>query len=144
MEGLLPIFGIKNNRGLLDINNGGEYKALINKSGEKVIHLLSIPSDSAVRAFELTIYCNYTILKCELIIYGLLESLMCKKNILGKDGIQEFSLKSINENIYLFSYSDTSLFDVRLKPLVGIENSFIVNQFVNEIDLSFAKKLCDL
>ena len=54
-----------------------------------------------------------------------------------------FRLKQIDGNIYIESESDTTVLEIRVKPLFGIDSSQIVMNVSNEIDLSSAKLLAE-
>lgn len=114
------------------------------QKGKKIFHLFSFPSsDEGFRGFELFAYCNYTTIKCIFLFYGQLPSFTINTNILGKDGVQMFHLKQIDGNIYIETESDTTVFEVRVKLLFGINSSQIVMNVSNEIDLSSAKLLAE-
>ena len=144
MGGLLPSFGKTESKGFVTINNGGDYYVTTSKNGEKIFHLFSLSSSgSSFRGVELTAYCNYTTIKCILLMHGDLNSLTLNVNKLGKNGNQMFRLKNIDGNIYIETESDTSLLEMRVKPLFGFLLSQIVMNVTNDIDLSSAKLLAE-
>lgn len=100
-------------------------------------------SGSTFRAFELSVYCNYTTIKSIILLYGEYTSLVVKVNSLGKNGELKFRLKNIDNNIYIETESDTSMLEVRVKLLFGIQSSEIIMNVTNEIDLSSAKQLAE-
>ena len=140
MGGLLPDFSTNNTKGLSTINNGGEYHASAPGGGEKICKLFSF-SDDAFRTFELFTYCNYTTVKVLCLMYGSGQSIKINVNILGKNGVQTFSIKELNGNIYLVANSITSVFEVRMKPTYGIKTQNIVMEYSNGVDLSGANQL---
>lgn len=142
--GLLPSFSNKKLKGFMTIDNVGEFYMNISQIGKKIFHLFSINSSgTSFRGFELFAYCNYTTIKCIFLFYGQYPSFTINTNILGKDGIQMFRLKQIDGNIYIESESDTTVLEIRVKPLFGINSSQIVMNVSNEIDLSSAKLLAE-
>ena len=76
-------------------------------------------------------------------MHGDLNSLTLNVNKLGKNGNQMFRLKNIDGNIYIETESDTSLLEMRVKPLFGFLLSQIVMNVTNDIDLSSAKLLAE-
>lgn len=145
MGGLLPSFSNKELKGFMTINNGGDFYMNTSQIGKKIFHLFSISSSSSnsFRGFELFAYCNYTTIKCIFLFYGQYPSFTIKTNSLGKNGVQMFRLKQIDGNIYIESESDTTVLEIRVKPLFGIDSSQIVMNVSNEIDLSSAKLLAE-
>lgn len=142
--GLLPNFSKKESRGFSTMNNGGEFHIGMSNVGKKILHLFSISaSGNTFRAFELSVYCNYTTIKSIILLYGEYTSLFVKVNSLGKNGEHKFRLKNIDNNIYIETESDTSILEVRVKLLFGIQSSEIIMNVTNEIDLSSAKQLAE-
>ena len=76
-------------------------------------------------------------------MHGEYTSLVAKVNSLGKNGEHKFRLKNIDNNIYIETESDTSILEVRVKLLFGIQSSEIIMNVTNEIDLSSAKQLAE-
>jgi uncharacterized alkaline shock family protein YloU len=142
--GLLPNFSKKESRGFSTMNNGGEFHIGMSNVGKKILHLFSISaSGNTFRAFELSVYCNYTTIKSIILLHGEYTSLVAKVNSLGKNGEHKFRLKNIDNNIYIETESDTSILEVRVKLLFGIRSSEIIMNVTNEIDLSSAKQLAE-
>lgn len=141
MEELIGVFSTENSQGLINRENGGEFSASTTQNGKKICHLLTNFKTASFKCFELTIYCNYTTEKILCLFSGVDSSLSAKINVLGKNGDQTFSLKYMNGEIFVEANSNTTMLEVRLKPLFGLLFSDIVMKIDNNADLSNAVEL---
>ena len=135
MEGLLPKIA-NDNCWVNTKKNGGLITCSINQEGVKQIKLISgIGSNPSV--FELSMYCNYSVIFCLVYIQGSTLSVSNSQ----KGGNSTFKIVFKNDAIYVATDTTTALMSVGIKSLYG-NHQFIMAK--SDDDLTSPNKMVEL